>query len=36
MENLDLHKYEKIMEIRKMRLEDIEEIISLQEFCFLG
>ena len=36
MPNLDLHKYEKIMEIRNMRLGDIDEIIALQSSCFPG
>lgn len=36
MPNLDLHKYEKIMEIRNMKLEDIDEIIVLQSSCFPG
>jgi predicted amidohydrolase/ribosomal protein S18 acetylase RimI-like enzyme len=36
MTNLDLHKFEKIMEIRNTRLSDLDEIIALQEDCFPG
>lgn len=36
MSNLDLHKFEKIMEIRNMKLGDIDEIIAMQATCFPG
>ena len=36
MPNLDLHKFEKIMEIRNMKLGDIDEIIAMQASCFPG
>ncbi|MFJ7745462.1 GNAT family N-acetyltransferase [Peribacillus sp. NPDC097295] len=36
MPNLDLHKFEKIMEIRNMKPGDIDEIIAMQATCFPG
>ncbi|MGE7604004.1 GNAT family N-acetyltransferase [Peribacillus sp. NPDC097675] len=36
MPNLDLHKFEKIMEIRNMKPGDIDEIIAMQASCFPG
>src|SRR4051794_12298059 len=36
MKKLDLHKFEKRMEIRNMKHSDIDEIISLQSSCFPG
>ncbi|MDQ0219905.1 GNAT family N-acetyltransferase [Peribacillus cavernae] len=36
MTKLDLHKFEKIMEIRNMKHSDIDEIIAMQADCFPG
>ncbi|RFU71437.1 GNAT family N-acetyltransferase [Peribacillus saganii] len=36
MNKLDLQKFEKKMEIRKMEYKDIDEIIALQAVCFPG